>query len=55
MSGNTVKLFQFEGKALHEMAFLVSPPVAEPRLCFIRLWRDAIIGVMGSDVFSKPK
>ena len=29
--GNAAKLFQLEEKALHEMAFLVSPPVAEPR------------------------
>ena len=53
--GNAAKLFQLEEKALHEMAFLVSPPVAEPRLSFIRLWRDAVIGLVGGNVFANPE
>ena len=53
--GNAAKLFQLEEKALHEMAFLVSPPVAEPRLSFIRLWRDAVIGLVGGNVFPNPE
>ena len=53
--GNAAKLLQFEEKALHEMTFLVSPPVAEPRLKFVRLRRDAVISLMGSNVFPKPE
>ena len=53
--GNAAKLFQFEEKALHEIPFLVLPPVAEPRLQFIRLGRNAIIGLMRGNVFTKSE
>ena len=52
---NAAKLFQLEKKALHEMSFLISPPVAEPRLSFIRLRWDAIIGLMSGNVFPKSE
>ena len=53
--GNAAKLFQFEEEALHEIPFLVLPPVAEPRLQFIRLGRNAIIGLMRGNVFTKSE
>ena len=53
--GNAAKLFQLEKEAFNQVAFLVSPPVAEPRLSSIRLWRDAVIGLVGGNVFPNPE
>ena len=53
--GYAAKLFQFEEEALHKMAFLVSPPVAEPRFMFIRLWWDTVIGIVGDNVLTQSE
>ena len=50
---NASKLLELEKEAFNQMTFFVPPPVAEPRLSFIRLRWDAIIGLVSDDVFTK--
>ena len=40
---DTAKLLQLQEKRLHQMSFLVKPPIHEPGIGFIALGRDAEI------------
>ena len=52
---NAAKLLELEKEAFNEMAFFVPPPVAEPRLSFIQLRWNAIIGPKSGNVFPKSE
>ena len=51
--GDPAELFEFEEEGFHKMAFLVEPPIDEPRIGIIFLWRDAEIRVMVGDEFTE--
>ncbi len=49
--GNTAKVLEFVEETLHQMALLVNPPVAIPRVRVVYFWRNAIIASAFEDVF----
>ena len=51
--GNSAKLLELEEEGFHKMAFLVEPPIDEPRVGVIRLGRDAEIRVVVGDKLAK--
>ncbi len=53
--GNAAELLQPKEKIFNEMALLVSPPIAEPWGGFIRLGRNAEIGVTIGDILTQAE
>ena len=47
--GNPAELLELEEEGFHKMAFLVEPPIDEPRVGIIFPWRDTEIRVMVGD------
>ena len=50
---DSAELFEFEEECFHKMAFLVEPPINEPRVGIVRLGRDAEIRVVVGDKLAK--
>ena len=50
---NSAELLEFEEEGFHKMAFLVEPPIDEPRVGVVRLGRDAEIRVVVGDKLTK--
>ena len=50
---DTTKLLEFEEKRFHKMAFLVKPPIDEPRISLIVLWRNAKVRIMIGNKLTK--
>ena len=48
-SGNPSELFELEEKGFHKVAFLVKPPINEPRVGIIFPWRDTKIRIVVGD------
>ena len=48
-NGDSSEFLEFEEKLLHKMAFLVEPPIDEPRVGVVRLGWDAKIRVVVGD------
>ena len=51
--GNPPELLKLEEEGFHKMAFLVEPPIDEPRVGVVRLGRDAEIRVVVGDKLTK--
>ena len=51
--GNSAELLELEEECFDKMAFLVKPPINEPRVGIIRLGRDTEICVMVGDKLAK--
>ena len=50
---NSAELLELEEEGFHKMAFLVEPPIDEPRVGVVRLGRDTEIRVMVGDKLAK--
>ena len=48
-NGDSAELLELEEELFHEMAFLVKPPIDEPRISLIVLGRDAKVRIMIGD------
>lgn len=51
--GDSAELLELEEEGFHKMAFLVEPPIDEPRIGVVRLGRDAEIRVVVGDKLAK--
>ena len=51
--GDSAELLELEEEGFHKMAFLVEPPIDEPRVGVVRLGRDAKIRVVVGDKLAK--
>ena len=51
--GDSAELLELEEEGFHKMAFLVEPPIDEPRVGVVRLGRDAEIRVVVGDKLAK--
>ena len=51
--GDSAKLLELEEECFHKMAFLVEPPIDEPRVGVVRLGWDAEIRVVVGDKLAK--
>ena len=51
--GNPAELLELEEEGFHKMAFLVEPPIDEPRVGVVRLGRDTEIRVVVGDKLTK--
>ena len=51
--GDPSELLELEEEGFHKMAFLVEPPIDEPRVGVVRLGRDAEIRVVVGDKLAK--
>ena len=53
MHSNSSELLELEEEGFHKMAFLVEPPIDDPRVGIIRLGRDAEIRIVVGDKLTK--